>query len=303
MRTDSRYLVLVVFFALAAITSSCKMFNQIGENVGDGVGRGLTPHVDSLGALAVGSIRRGFDQAEFDILLDSLVHRLSDSLDTSVEQVRDILLGNDTAVLMSGLRDTLVGDVTQQRVNEMVAGIIEGLAGEQTRRELASIRDEILGEALRANLASLRDELTGPVTEARLVALARAFVAEIGRSYADTLQPQIRSDIEYTAGQTQGLLNWIKDNLIAIIIVIGVVVAGLIWLAWRLRTRRIEAERKRDVNGRIAEILTGQIDDLRNDHPQLYEQIKDRVQREAVKDKVEPTLREMLDEQGILRSK
>ena len=255
-----------------------------------------------MGELAVGSVRRGVDDAEFDALLDSLVHRLSDSLGTGVAQIREMLLGDDTARRVAGLRDSLIGAETQRRVNAMVAGILNDLLGEQTRSEMANIRDELLGDALRLHLAGLRDELTGPVTEARLAALARSFVLEVGRSYADTLRPQIRADIEYTAGQTRGVLNWLKENIQSVIWIFGLVAAGLIILAWYFRQRKVQESKKSESRNRMVEILTSEIDQLRDTNPVVYEQLKDHVQTRAINSKVEKPLREILEEQGILRS-
>ena len=296
------YFVFLPAIIVAILLSSCQMFNKIGENAGDGFGRGITPHVDAMGEIAVGSVRRGIDQAEFDMLIDSLVSRLSDSLGAGVFEVRELLLGDATAQRVAGLRDTLIGDETRRRVNAMVAAVMEDLLGDRTRNELRGIRDELMGDALRLQLADLRDELMGETTEQRLAALARSFVLEVGRSYADTLRPQIREDIEYTAEQSKGVLSWLRENIISVIVVLGLVVAGLIGFAWYLRRKRIEAQRKNDEHLRMVEIMTGEIDELRKNYPEVYDRMKNHIQTQAVKEKVEKPLREILDQQGILRS-
>ena len=276
------------------------MFNSIGENVGDGFGKGITPYVSTIGEEAVSGVKTGIDNAEFDLLIDSLVSRLSDSLGVGVGQVREEIFGDATAQRVAGIRDTLIGDQTRAQLTLMVNEIMGELLGDRTRRELGAIRDELLGEALRANLIGIRDELTGPETEERLAALARAFVYEASRSYADTLRPLIREDIEYTALETKGVLSWLRRNIQGIILVFGAVVAGLIGLIWYFRRRNKKANERREKNERIVQILTREIDELRQINPGLYEDMTTQIQKQTVGENVEQELREILGKQGML---
>ena len=289
-----RVLPVYVFLILL---SSCSMFGQIGENAGEGFGRGLNVYVDSMAQNAVGGLREGIDEAEFDLLIDSLIHRLNDSLATGVALARDELFGEVAAQYAANIRDTLFGDATRAQVSLLVNDIMEELIGEQTRNELGLIRDELLGEALRTNLMGIRDELTGPETEARLAALARSFVYEVGRSYADTLRPLIREDIEYTAEETKGVLSWLRRNITSVIWIFGLVAAILIALIWFFRTRGKKARERRDKNERIIEIITREIDEMGESNPALYEQLKTQISRQTKGENVGAELDEILVKQ------
>jgi|GEM_PF-4758340 len=276
------------------------MFSQIGENAGDGFGRGLTPYIETMGEGAINGVKTGIDNAEFDLLIDSLVGRLNDSLGVGIGIVREEMFGDATAQRVAGIRDTLFGDRTRAQLTLMVNEIMEELIGDRTRMELGAIRDELLGEALRANLMGIRDELTGPETEARLASLARAFVYEASKSYADTLRPLIREDIEYTAMETKGVLSWLRRNIQGIIFAFGAVVAGLIGLIWYFRRRNKKSNERRDKNERIVQILTREIEELRQVNPSLYEDMTDQIQKQTVGENVEQELREILGKQGML---
>ena len=276
------------------------MFSQIGENAGDGFGRGLTPYVETMGESAINGVKTGIDNAQFDLLIDSLVHRLSDSLGVGVGVVREEMFGEETAQRVAGIRDTLFGDQTRAQLTLMVNEIMDELIGIRTQRELGAIREELFGEGLRANMMGIRDELTGPETEERLAALARAFVYEASKSYADTLRPLIREDIEYTAEETKGVLSWLRKNIQGIIFAFGAVVAGLIGIIWWFRRRNKKANEKRERNERIVQILTREIDELRTVNPQLYEEMTTQIQKQTVGENVEQDLREILGKQGML---
>ena len=284
----------------AVLCSSCSMFNQIGENAGDGFGKGLSPHLETMGESAIDGLKTGIDNAQFDMLIDSLVHRLSDSLGVGASLVREELFGDSTAQNVAGIRDSLFGEQAQVQLRLMVSGVMEELLGERTRREVGVMRDELFGEALRLNLIGIRDELTGPETEERLAALARAFVYEISSSYADTLRPLIREDIEYTAEETKGVFSWLRKNIQGIIYVFGAVVAALIGVIWYFRRKNKQSSLKRDKNEQIVKIITKEIEGLREVNPQLYDRMTTQIQRQTTDEKVEMELREILGKQGLL---
>lgn len=276
------------------------MFSQIGENAGDGFGRGLSPHVETMGESAISGVKSGIDNAQFDLLIDSLVSRLSDSLGVGVGVVREEIFGDKTAERVAGIRDTLLGDQTREQLTLMVNEIMDELVGARTQRELGAIREELFGEGLRLNLMDIRDELTGEETEARIAALAKAFVDEAGASYAESMRPLIREDIEYTAEETKGVLSWLRKNIQGIIYVFGAVLAGLIAIIWYFRRRNKKNNEKREKNERIVQILTREIEELRQINPQLYDEMTDQIQKQTVGENVELELREILGKQGML---
>ena len=287
----------VPVYAFLVLLSSCSMFNQIGENVGEGFGRGLNPYVDSMAQNAVGGVRQGLDDAEFDLLLDSLIHRVNDSLAAGVALARNELFGETAAQQAANIRDTLLGEATREQISLLVSEIMEELVGERTRQELGLIRDELLGEALRANLIEIRDELTGDSTKAQLTELARAFVNQASASYRDTLRPLIREDIEYTAEETKVVLSWLRKNIVSVIWIFGLVAAGLIALIWYFRARGKKARERRDKNERIIEIITREIDEMGDQNPGLYEELKTQISKQTRGQNVSAELDEILIKQ------
>ena len=100
--------------------------------------------------------------------------------------------------------------------------------------------------------------------------------------------------------ETKGVLSWLRRNIQGIIFAFGAVVAGLIGLIWYFRRRNKKSNERRDKNERIVQILTREIEELRQVNPSLYEDMTDQIQKQTVGENVEQELREILGKQGML---
>jgi hypothetical protein len=194
------------------------------------------------------------------------------------------VLGTRLARQAAASRDTLLGAYTR----DWLAGVKNDLLGSGTRLQLGSLRDELLGaktnsflaDSLRKAVAGIRDELLGASTQSAVDSLVDRTLATLSQSYRDRMQPLVRDEESF-----------VRRNITTILWSAGGITAGIIALSALLAVRR---KRER----RILDLLTYQIHEIPNQ--QAYDELTARIRRKAQEEGLEPRLRAMLAERGIL---
>ncbi len=278
-----------VLMLLVLLSSSCRSFKEAGRNLGQGVVEGAEPLADDFGERIVEGLERGLLQSEMDAYLDSLIHDLGDSMDVAIRIWREAALGDTTAARLAELRDTMLTEATRRQLRLLM----DDLLGNETQADVRALREELFGDPMLASLVQLRNELTGAETQEQILTIADAFVQQVRDSYVRHLRPEIRSDIDHARTESEGIIDWVRQNAITVILVAGGVLAlliGLVWYFWKNRRHR-----------RMVKIITSEIDNLRKKDPRAYEYLTENIQGQAVRGQVEKPLRKILDDQGILR--
>ena len=278
----------IIISALVILLAGCNL-EQMGKNLGRGVASGVESRADSIALRAVQGVDLGLSESELRAYIASITDTVGLSLKQELAGIRQELLGDSTRLLVGAIRSELLGAATREQVQLL----IDHALANQLRGNLLSIRNELLGDSLGMLLGNVRDELTGPILQANVALIAEALLTEVAESYVEKLRPAIRADIGFAGDQVnktgQGLSRTIKSVLWAV----GVIIAGLIALVAYFRMNR-------NKHKELIEMLTHRIEKLQTVDPQMHNVLTEEIQEQAINKNLEPMLRNILKEQGIV---
>ena len=273
-----KYLIiaLAIFF-----TSSC---SSMFENIGSGLGNGVISSVenrDSLFSAIGGSLTKG---AIDSISLKKLESELNNTIDSvlsnaSKKSTKEITILLDSAIGVVLNRNIKILGITTR---EQLEQIRSSLLGVVTRNYIAMLRNELLGDSSKRSLLDIRNELLGENTSLLVSKIISDAMDTLMVKYSE-FQPIFSRDIRNES-------NFFKDNITYVLIVIGVIVAGLLMLCYRLNKKR------KDYLG-ISELLTYEIHKIPNQSE--YDELTMRIQDSAQKDGYEKNLRQILENKGL----
>jgi hypothetical protein len=302
-----RFLVVVI---AASLFSACVSFDKIGRDLGSG----LKSQSDTIGYnLANGLANRlasAKTQQDLQHLLDSVITTAGLSTNRQVVALRDSLVkndltrawlqqlveaatGNETRMRIGALRDELLGPTTRIRV----AALREELIGGVTKARLAEIRNELLGyetkyrikdilnesvltvlnDSTNRRLGTMVDTLLGPRTNSLVKALIDTAMLNLAYRLREDVNPSLQDNASF-----------IKKYATQLLVTIGLIAAGIILLVWRSRQKYLKA----------VTLLTSQIQTIPNQT--VYDDLTSKIKDNAVKSGVEPVLRKVLSENGML---
>jgi hypothetical protein len=217
---------------------------------------------------------------------------------------------NDKAgIWLNNLVETATGSATKARL----ATLRNELLGEPTQERLAAIRNELIGYATKAKLAALRDELVGENTNAQIqrillearnsilseetnekLGLVReTLLGEKTKNLIAAIVDTAMLNISYRLKENinpslQDNASFIKKYAKELLITIALLAAGIIAFVWYSRRKYLKA----------VTLLTSQIQTIPNQ--EVYDDLTARIRENAVKAGVEPTLRKVLAENGLI---
>lgn len=274
------------FLLLALLCFSCSAFDNVGRNAGAGTLEELVAKRDSF-ALLTGALARS---ARDTLLAPETTRRLAFVLDSLLTTVN-----GQTRLMVTGLRDTLAGAYTREwlldlernfllELNRSASGLRSDLLGDRTRAMLARLRGELIGPAAASEIVALRNQVLDSTLQLYMDSLAYRTMAAIGRSYKDNLQPVLDE-------QLNSQKSWLERNVSIVLWTAGGIIAGLLVLAGFIfmRNRR---------NRKTLELVTHQIHNIPN--REAYDELTHRIRDKSQEKGLEPHLRTVLEEQGIL---
>ena len=150
------------------------------------------------------------------------------------------------------------------------------LLDRETRQRILRLRDELLGASTAAQLSLLRAELLGPATNTAIKAIIDSAMV--------TIAYRMRHDLKEAIGENASFLQKYAGRLL---ILLGLIAALIVWLVWQNRKKYV----------RLVQLLTAQIHDI--DHEKTYNELTLRIQKRAVESGVEPTLKQVLKQNGL----
>ena len=262
----------VACVAFSLLLAGCANFKDAGSELGSGLSEGVKVNADTIG-IKLGSgvlqgVRDTLTSAETERRLTALIDQLGASLARQAAASRDTLFGEYTHAWIESLRNSLLGA--------------------RTKGQIGLLRDELLGaqtnafvkDSLRLAIAGMRDELLGAATRTALDSIISGTISTLSQAYRDKMQPVLHEEEGFA-----------KRNATAILCVAGGIVLIVVIVATLLQSRR-KKERK------ILDLLTYQIHEIPDQ--KAYDELTGRVRRKAQELGLEPRLRELLQQRGIL---
>ena len=259
---------LVAVFAF----SGCSMMNM-GHDLGSGLGEGLSDKADTIGSSLVRGARDTLTSVETRKQLDTLLAGIGQTLSEQARRTRDTILGDATRAWVQKLRDSLMG----ARTLEQLAAIRNELLGVSTRKNLAALRTELLGDSTQRLVGAMRSQLLGPDTKAEVASLIDTAMVRLAARFGTNLKPLLDQELSY-----------VQRNASTLLIVLGAVACGIIGFIYYQKNKTLK----------LIKALTFQIHEIPDQN--AYDELVARIRRTAQESGLEPQLRKILQEQGIL---
>ena len=299
------YLLLVV--AIAFFSTGCnsikKALNKglndqeqketlkaLGKKIGKGVVAGATERLAS-------------DTTKMH--LDIFSTNLSNSINNSTRSVLDSLFKNDVRFkgLVAGVLDTLnykvdrlFTDLSERDLKRVMNELNRGINDLQLANMVKDIRSSLIGEEAIGDLMSIRDSLLGAYSKE----LAKQFVHEMLSEEATfKLQNTIRTSLDPTIDKifdrvdtsAETSLNFAQNNINQILLILALLICGILFFNRYQKTKYTK----------LVKNITHSIEHM--DDNDSKKQLKKVINKHATKDSVEPLLRKILKDQGIVKEK
>lgn len=273
----------ILLVLIIALISSCSVFNDAGTDLGDGLMTSFEDR-DSLLSAIGGSITKG---AVDSIDLQNLMIEINTTIDTVLANA-----GSKTNRELTMILDSALGKVLNKQIEKLGATSKEELGkirnellGKKTLAYLANMRNELLGDSTKAKAAELRDELLGEKSSKMISNIVAEAMDTLMVKY-QKFQPMLSADIREES-------SFFKKNFNTVLWTAGGIIAGLLVLCYLLNRKR------KDYRG-LTDILTYEIHNIPN--KKEYDELTSRIQKDAQKQNLEPKLRKVLAEKGLLES-
>jgi hypothetical protein len=145
----------------------------------------------------------------------------------------------------------------------------------------------VLNDSTKGKVGALRDELLGDKTNKAIVKIIDTAVSHLIDSSMNKLAYRLQNDINPILTED---VRHVRRNLIIIIIAIGLVAMGIIILVWQRKTRYLK----------MVTMLAKQIHDIPDQN--IYDNVTKKIKAEATTMGLEPSLRGILNENGLINS-
>ena len=293
------YLLHCALLIIICLIYSCSGFEKIGSNLGGGVASKSKEIGTNLVDGALTRVSSGTEKELLKHLLDSMI------LNAGLSANKQVI----------SLRDSILNDITNAKLNRLISEAMKNAVGDSTKAKMAALRNELIGANTRIQLAALRNELLGNETNSKvqkivhdamaallndsvsiklglvrdtllsdktnrmLKAIIDTAMLGIADKLRDAINPQIKEN-----------LGFIKKYATELLTTIALLAAGIIVLVWRNRQKYLKA----------VTLLTSNIQNIPDQH--VYDQLTAKIKTDAVKSGIEPTLRTVLKDNGLLGS-
>jgi hypothetical protein len=288
----------------ALIGAACMLAGCRVENIGKDLSAGLNKNMESIAKNLMSGVNKGLSDSAFKQnlyqLVDSLVGTAGSSANRSVKNIIDSLTSDQLIVFtrrmieeatgrqlrsnVTALTDeiqltakNLLGEDMRARIRLLVASALDEVSGGKLQTTIALLRDEMTGPALRDNIAALRDSLLNSKTNTAIKALVDTAMVAFAYRLKNDVNPQLQQN-----------LSFIQRNATSLLIVLGVIALVIIIVIWRLKEKY----------AKMTTVIASQIHDIKDQ--QTYDALTHNIKEKAIAAGVEPSLRKMLEENGML---
>lgn len=262
-----------------------KNTQEIGKNVVLGAGNGLADTAFQLqlhfllDSLVKAAGARGGEAVS--AIMDSLLtDRWSVFTKQLVEDATGRQLKANIAALTSDLQQTvktMLGQEYREQLRLLVATAMTEITNDRLRLAAAGVREELSGEALRNNLSLMGAALLNEKTNAAVKAIVDTAML--------TIAYRMRHDVKDAVGENASFIERYAGRLL---LLLGVIAIVIIFIIWRMKQKY----------ARMTTVLASQIYAIPDQ--KAYDDLTTRIKEKATIAGVEPTLRKMLVENGLL---
>ena len=268
------------------------------EKLGSQLTAGINKNIEETGfRVATGAGRALADTTELrkalNHLLDSTVLNAGLSGNIAIRAIVDSLLsprwmaftaqllesvtGQPLRTNLAALKDNLLGADTRQRVRMLLTSAMNEVLGDRLQTAMATLRDQLTGLPLQRNISTLRDSLLNDKTNAAIKAIVDTAMLTIAYRMKNNVNPSLQAN-----------LSFIQRNATSLLITVGIMALVVIIVIWRLKEKY----------AKMTTVLASQIHAIPDQ--QAYDDLTNRIKEKAVVAGVEPSLRKVLSDNGLL---
>ncbi len=285
--------------ALVLLLTQCN-FQKIGRDTG----RGFNENTEAIAKNLLAGVNKGLSEPAFQTtlnrLVDSVINTAGKGVNRSTSMLLDSLLsdriitytarlveeatgqklkGNIAAIThdLQFTVDNMLGPDTREKVRLLAATAMREILNDNLQLAVANMRESITGAPLRNNLAALRDSLLNDRTNAAIRAIVDTAMVTIAYRLKNDVNPSLQDN-----------LSFIQRNATTLLIVLGIIALVIIVVIWRLKQKY----------AKMTTVLTSQIYAIPDQN--TYDELTYRIKEKATIAGVEPSLRKMLSENGLL---
>lgn len=284
---------------LLTLFSACN-FQKIGRDTG----KGFNENTEAIAKNLLSGVNKGLSDPAFQItltrLVDSVVNTAGNRANQSVQRMLDSLLSdrivtytarlveeatgqklkNNIAAITNDVQLTvsnLLGPDTREKIRLLAATTMNEILNDRLPAAVANLRESVTGEPLRNNIAALRDSLLNDRTNTAIRAIVDSAMVTIAYRLKNDVNPSLQDN-----------LSFIQRNATSLLIVVGIIALVIIVVIWRLKQK----------HAKMNTVLTSQIYAIPDQ--QAYDELTYRIKEKATIAGIEPSLRKMLSENGLL---
>jgi len=257
------------------------------RRAGQDLTAGVAERADSAGANLIAGIQRELIQTQnrqaLAAYLDSVLAPVLCSIKALPPQLVDSILNHETLLWVDSLRETVIGEKLKSNLRQIQRDVVG-----RSKKDVLQILDRIhhdmngyLSDSTREKVALLRNELLGDETR---IAIA-AIMDTVRNHLIDSSLVKLRSELKGSVDENGST---IKKYAIQIIVAIGIIAVAIILLVWYKKTRY----------EKMVTLLTKQINAIPDQD--IYDKVTGKIQSEAITMGIEPKLRKVLMDNGLI---
>lgn len=286
-------IIIIVMWQL----NGCSMFEKAGKSLGSG----LDSKTKSIGGNIVAGAQNQLTDSAFrenlKHFLDSVITAFGAKTNTTLGELRDSLLndkwhsfaqllveditGNKTKTNLAALVETAAGNATQKKLQALIDNALKTLFSENTHAQIEKLREELVGARTKENIGLIRNELLNETTKAALAGIVDSAMLVIAYRMKHDVGDAVNTNVSF-----------IQKYASRILMIAGGVASLIIWMVWRNRQKYLK----------LVTVLTSQINSVQDKDKTVYEDLTNNIKDRAVQAGVEPALRKILAENGLLKT-
>jgi len=273
------YKSLLSVLALLFIISGCASFEKVGKNLG----KGVASESEQIGANLILGIRNELTDSVTRIkiagFLDSLITSVVDSTGKKIVKSSDSIFFHKILPWADSIVYTLLGPKVQADLAKLQYTLI-GKTKEDVFEMKAALQQLIvfaLSDSTQGRIGMLRDELLGAKTDTAVSKIVDHAMTQIINRYNKDLNPVIKDDISF-----------VEKNAKELLLLTGAVALGIIFFVWLSRRKYLK----------LVAVLSKHINEIPDQ--KIFDQITSNIKKETVPGLLEPTLRKVLEKNGML---
>ncbi len=273
------YKSLLSVLALLFIISGCASFEKVGKNLG----KGVASESEQIGANLILGIRNELTDSVTRIkiagFLDSLITSVVDSTGKKIVKSSDSIFFHKILPWADSIVVTLLGPKVQADLAKLQYTLV-GKTKEDVFEMKAALEQLIvfaLSDSTQGRIGMLRDELLGAKTDTAVSKIVDHAMTQIINRYNKDLNPVIKDDISF-----------VEKNAKELLLLTGAVALGIIFFVWLSRRKYLK----------LVAVLSKHINEIPDQ--KIFDQITSNIKKETVPGLLEPTLRKVLEKNGML---